>query len=65
MEVVGFHNVDQTDLALRTAIFHQPVSVGINANNGFQLYTGGVYTGECDANINFAVTAVGYGVEAG
>ncbi|XP_028760525.1 zingipain-2 isoform X2 [Neltuma alba] len=52
--------------ALKKAVAHQPVSVGIEATGrDFQLYHSGVFTGECGTNINHAVVIVGYGTENG
>ena len=47
---------------LVSAIAQQPVSVSIYANSDFMLYSSGVFnSATCTANINHAVTAVGYG----
>ncbi|KAL5707550.1 hypothetical protein ACHQM5_018440 [Ranunculus cassubicifolius] len=49
------------------ALLTQPITVGIDGGaHDFQLYTGGVYSGECSSNpddINHAVLVVGYGSE--
>ncbi|XP_064958461.1 senescence-specific cysteine protease SAG39-like [Musa acuminata AAA Group] len=49
--------------ALRKAVANQPVSVGIDAGSSldFQLYSGGVFSGECGTDLDHAVTVVGYG----
>jgi len=51
------------EAALAAAVAHQPVSVAINgADPAFRFYAGGVLGGgDCDTELNHAVTAVGYG----
>lgn len=57
-ENVAANNMDQ----LLAAIAQQPVNVGIEANqNAFQFYSSGVIEGSCGAELDHAVTAVGYG----
>ncbi|KAL1532170.1 senescence-specific cysteine protease SAG39-like [Salvia divinorum] len=48
------------EAALLEAVANQPVSVNIDASV-FQFYRSGVYTGECETNINHSVAIVGYG----
>lgn len=50
--------------SLVAAIQNQPVSVAIDGS-GVQLYTNGVFDGDCTPNVNHAVLAVGYGEENG
>ncbi|XP_010279138.1 PREDICTED: histone-lysine N-methyltransferase SETD1B-like [Nelumbo nucifera] len=61
----GYEDVDQEESALLCAVVNQPVSVGIDGSTmDFQLYTGGIYDGDCSSNpddINHAVLIVGYG----
>jgi C1A family cysteine protease len=61
--VVGFTDVPtDSELALMTAVSHQPVSVAVEADqNVFQLYNGGVMTAKCGSNLDHGVLAVGYG----
>lgn len=47
--------------SLMQAVAIAPTVVYFDAENSFQLYSGGVYSGpDCSANINHAITAVGY-----
>lgn len=50
-----------------SAVVQQPISVGIDGSSlDFQLYTGGIYKGDCSADpndIDHAVLIVGYGSE--
>uniref|UniRef100_A0A0D9XGV5 Uncharacterized protein n=1 Tax=Leersia perrieri TaxID=77586 RepID=A0A0D9XGV5_9ORYZ len=50
------------EVSLKQSVYKQPVSVLIEADNNFQLYVKGVYSGPCGTSINHAVLAVGYGV---
>lgn len=63
----GYQNVVQNESALLCAVVQQPVSVGIDGSSlDFQLYTGGIYDGDCSPdpnNIDHAVLIVGYGSE--
>ncbi|XP_010040202.2 zingipain-2 [Eucalyptus grandis] len=46
------------------AVAMQPVSAAIDANGDvFKHYVGGVFIGPCEANLNHAVTVVGYGTD--
>jgi C1A family cysteine protease len=50
------------EAALMAAVAHQPVSVAINGGDYvFKFYRGGVLDGDCDTELNHAITAVGYG----
>lgn len=54
-----------SDTAMMTALAKQPVSVAIEADQrSFQLYSGGVFVGECSANLDHAVLLVGYGTDS-
>ncbi len=63
LKVTSYTDVQtQSDSALMTAIAQQPTSVAIQANQpSFQLYAGGVLTGNCGDNLDHGVLAVGYG----
>jgi len=51
-----------SEKALLAAISKNPVSVAIQANHlSFQLYKGGVYSGNCGTKLDHGVLAVGYG----
>ncbi|KAK7350672.1 hypothetical protein VNO77_09534 [Canavalia gladiata] len=48
--------------ALLKAVANQPVSVAIDAGGSdFQFYSEGVFTGDCDKELNHGVAVVGYG----
>ncbi|GLT46938.1 hypothetical protein SLA2020_206640 [Shorea laevis] len=58
----GFKTVKNNETRLQAAVTNQPVSVAIDAGGyGFQLYSGGVFTGSCGYELNHGVTVVGYG----
>ncbi|KAK1303867.1 Oryzain alpha chain [Acorus calamus] len=61
----GYEDVDPSEGALLCAVVKQPISVGIDGSSlDFQLYTGGIYDGDCSSNpndIDHAVLIVGYG----
>ncbi|XP_072960562.1 senescence-specific cysteine protease SAG12-like [Typha angustifolia] len=53
---------ENNEALLMKAVFHQPVSVAIDAGGQeFQFYSGGIFTGPCGTELNHAVTIVGYG----
>lgn len=49
---------------LMEAVAQQPVTVAIEASEGFQGYRGGVFSGPCGFKHNHIVTIVGYGKDA-
>ena len=52
--------------ALKAAVALQPVSVAIEADQqGFQSYSGGVFSGNCGTQLDHGVLAVGYGTDSG
>ncbi|CAM8908871.1 unnamed protein product [Rhodiola kirilowii] len=65
----GYEDVDESDSALLCATVNQPISVGIDGGTlDFQLYTSGIYNGDCSSDpddIDHAVLVVGYGSEDG
>ncbi|KAF7803320.1 low-temperature-induced cysteine proteinase-like [Senna tora] len=69
VSIDGYQDVERTDSALLCATAKQPISVGIDGSSlDFQLYTGGIYDGNCSSNpedIDHAVLIVGYGSEEG
>uniref|UniRef100_A0A6N2KGG1 Cysteine protease n=1 Tax=Salix viminalis TaxID=40686 RepID=A0A6N2KGG1_SALVM len=69
VSIDGYEDVNETDSALLCATVQQPISVGMDGSAlDFQLYTGGIYDGDCsdDPNdIDHAVLIVGYGSENG
>jgi C1A family cysteine protease len=63
-KVQGWIDVKPTDDGLMGALYQQPVSVAIEADQrDFQLYKSGVFTGKCGTSLDHAVLAVGYGTE--
>jgi len=66
IQIRGYQSVTpQNEEQLLTAVASQPVSVLLEAKGqGFQFYSGGVFSGECGTELNHAVTIVGYGEEA-
>jgi C1A family cysteine protease len=62
---VSHFKVEPTELALLSAIGDQPVSVAIDASDrAFQHYSSGIYDNPCGFDLDHAVLATGYGVEA-
>ncbi|GMP72169.1 hypothetical protein CsSME_00030291 [Camellia sinensis var. sinensis] len=61
----GYEDVEEDETALFCAVLKQPISVGIDGSAiDFQLYTGGIYDGDCSGDpndIDHAVLIVGYG----
>jgi len=64
---VAFRNKDFEEveansfLALKTAVVHQPVSIGIEASSmTVQLFQGGVIDSGCGTNLDHGVLVVGY-----
>ncbi|KAG9439521.1 hypothetical protein H6P81_019686 [Aristolochia fimbriata] len=64
--ITGYEDVPaNNEDALMKAVANQPVSVAIDAGGSdFQLYTEGIFTGDCGTDLDHGVTAVGYGVGA-
>ena len=51
---------------LQAAAAQQPLSVAIDDGGyAFQLYSAGVFSGQCGKNLNHGVTVVGYGEDDG
>lgn len=51
----------KNDAAMQAAVFKQPVSVAVEANQqGFYYYAGGIFTGPCGASLDHAVLVYGY-----
>ncbi|XP_042503946.1 low-temperature-induced cysteine proteinase-like [Macadamia integrifolia] len=65
VSIDGYEDVAEEDSAMLCAVVQQPVSVGIDGSAwDFQLYTGGIYDGDCSSDpddIDHAVLIVGYG----
>ncbi|MED6155051.1 hypothetical protein PIB30_002267 [Stylosanthes scabra] len=67
VSIDGYTDVAQSDSALLCATVKQPISAAIDGSSlDFQLYTGGIYDGDCSSNpddIDHAILIVGYGSE--
>jgi len=66
-KISGFEDVTpNNETALQQAVYKQPVSVAIEANQqAFQFYSGGVFDGECGTNLDHGVLLVGWGENNG
>ncbi len=50
-----------SDIDMMKAISQQPISIGLNAaTRDFQLYKSGIYTGECNSELNHNAMLIGY-----
>ncbi|NP_001312662.1 cysteine proteinase COT44-like precursor [Nicotiana tabacum] len=66
VSIDGYEDVPRNERALQKAVAHQPVCVAIEASGrAFQLYSSGVFTGECGEEVDHGVVVVGYGSEDG
>ncbi|KAF5729176.1 Xylem bark cysteine peptidase 3 isoform 2 [Tripterygium wilfordii] len=69
VSIDGYEDVGESDSALLCATPQQPISAGMDGSAiDFQLYTGGIYDGDCSDNpddIDHAILIVGYGSEDG
>jgi len=65
-KITGYKDVAQNENSLGSAVDSQPISIAIEADqSGFQLYTGGVFSGVCGQNLDHGVLLVGYGTDSG
>ena len=64
--VTGFTDISNEADLLDAVANTGPISVAIEADQmSFQLYSGGVLTGNCGTNLDHGVLAVGYGTSSG
>lgn len=65
VSISGYEDVPKDDeRSLMKAVAKQPVSVAIEASSrDFQLYTDGIYNGDCGTHLNHGVDIVGYGTD--
>jgi C1A family cysteine protease len=66
LKLTGYVDVKtNNDAALASAVAMNPTAVAIQANQpAFQLYSSGVLTGTCGANLDHGVLATGYGTDS-
>jgi C1A family cysteine protease len=66
-EIKGYTDVTAgNEAAIMPALNINPISIAIEADqNGFQFYSGGVFSGVCGTNLDHGVNLVGYGTDAG
>lgn len=61
-KIDSFVDVDSNEEALQQAVYKQPVSVAIEADqSSFQFYSSGVLTSSCGTNLDHGVLLVGWG----
>jgi len=68
MYITAFTDVTtNSESALQAAVVNQPISIAVDASQGWQLYTGGILTPACgcSTNLDHGVLLVGYGTDAG
>jgi len=53
------------ETALKSAVYTQPVAIGIAAAGDFMSYSSGIFDGSCPGGRDHAVVLVGYGTENG
>jgi len=53
------------EVALKAAVYRQPVAIGIAAAGQFMSYSSGIFDGTCPGGRDHAVLIVGYGTENG
>lgn len=64
--VTGYKDISNESDLLDAVANTGPVSVAIEADQmSFQMYSGGVLTGNCGTNLDHGVLAVGYGTDSG
>ncbi|KAJ4846881.1 hypothetical protein Tsubulata_011889, partial [Turnera subulata] len=66
-KIKGYEDVPtENEKALMQAVAHQPVSAAIDSSGmDFQFYESGIFTGECEADLDHGIAVVGYGKSNG
>ncbi|GAV89874.1 Peptidase_C1 domain-containing protein/Inhibitor_I29 domain-containing protein [Cephalotus follicularis] len=64
--ITGYQDVpSNSESDLMKAVANQPVSVAVEGGGyDFQLYSSGIFSGECGTDLDHAITAIGYGTSA-
>jgi len=67
MYITGFTDVQtNSESALQQAVVQQPISIAVDASQGWQLYTGGILPqASCGTSLDHGVLLVGYGTDSG
>lgn len=62
-DIISYYDIiPNSDIEMMSALSQQPVSVAIEADQkDFQLYSSGVFTGNCGTKLDHGVALVGYG----
>ena len=62
---ITYTDVSNSEEALAAAVSQQPVSVAVDADSNWQLYSGGIMTVVSGTSLDHGVLAVGYGTDNG
>ncbi|XP_063782367.1 uncharacterized protein LOC134932155 [Pseudophryne corroboree] len=63
VNVSKYYVLPGEDNMASSVAFDGPITVGIDASDDFQMYSKGIFTGDCSKEANHAVIIVGYGTE--
>jgi C1A family cysteine protease len=62
---IKYTDVANTEDALATAVSQQPISVAVDADYNWQMYSGGILTSVSGTSLDHGVLAVGFGTDSG